>query len=160
MATNYRELLEELRIEETRLQSDLEAIRGMISGAEVMLRRTSLPLFASTPTPKQEAGRRFEGMGVRQAIIRMLADSLKPLMPSEIAISLRSGGVDSRSNDFPGLVSSTLTQLRQESIIDRKEEGWVIAMRPDPLGNPPGSVSETDPTWVKISNALKQPSVQ
>jgi len=161
MATDYREVLAELRAEEARLESDLEAIRAMIPGAEVMVRRmatATIDLFSAPKAPSW--GRPFAGMGIRQAIIRLLAGSDRPMMPSDITRRLIEGGVETKAADFSGNVSSTLTQMRQDEIVDRVEDGWTLMHRPDAHGNPPMNVSATSPAWIAISNALRQQPAQ
>ncbi len=162
MATDYREVLQELRAEEKRLEDELDAIRSMIPGAELMAKRQSARIVEPSPVAPRAPLRvsPYAGMGIKQAIIHLLVSRTAPVMPAEITRLLLDGGVQTRSNDFAGSVSSTLTQMRQEGIIDRAEEGWVIRHRPDPNGNPPINVAATDPVWIQISNALRQPSLQ
>ena len=157
MAIDYVALLAELRAEEQQLQKDIDAVRSAIAGAEVMARKQPL---LSLPFREIMSNRPYEGMGTKQAILRLLADTPKPIMPMELSRILIERGVKSSANDFAGNVSSTLTQMRQEGIIDRLEDGWVITMRPDPMGNPPMNVQATDPIWMKIATVLRLPSAR
>jgi hypothetical protein len=131
MATNYRDVLEELKAEEKRLVAELEAIRAMIPGAEVMASRMPPVQALSFQPPPTPARITFSGVGPKQAILNLLAQSEKPLMPAEITRQLLEGGIQTRSTDFSGMVGSTLTQMKGDNLVERKDEGWVLTPRPD-----------------------------
>jgi hypothetical protein len=140
MATDYCEVLKELRAEEKRLVDELEIIRGMIPGAELMAKRMPAPIRNLPPLaiPKPVS---YAGMGPKMAILELLGKAGKPLMPADITRLLLEGGIQTRSNDFAGTVGTTLTQLKSAGLVERKDEGWVTRL--DPMGNPPMNVSAT-----------------
>ncbi len=140
MATDYCEVLKELRAEEKRLVDELDIIRDMIPGAELMAKRISVSARNLPPHAISKAVS-YADMGPRMAILKLLGESDKPLMPADITRLLLDGGIQTRSNDFAGTVGSTLTQLKIDGLVERKDEGWVTRL--DRMGNPPMNVSAT-----------------
>jgi hypothetical protein len=65
-------------------------------------------------------------MGLREAVLDLLAGHSNPVQTSEIENELRGGGVKSNSNDFPSVVKSTLANLKKLEKVVRKEDGWVL----------------------------------
>jgi hypothetical protein len=124
MATDYREVLKELRAEEKKLENDLAAIRAMIPGAEVMVARMTPASKAVWVSSSQMSptSSKFSGMQVKEAILRLLSETPKPLMPAEITKALMEGDVQTKSQDLSGNVASTLNQMKNE--IERVEGGW------------------------------------
>ncbi len=138
MAIDYHKMLTDLRSEEQRLVTELDAVRAMIPGAEVMARR--MPSSApSPPLPISMSRFPYFGMGTKEAILRLLSTSANPLMPSDITKALLEGGVQTRASDFAGTVGSTLTQMKGETLVERKEDGWVVTATGHEAAKPPGS---------------------
>lgn len=142
MAIDYRQVLKELRDEESRLEAELEVIRSTIPGVELMASRTPEPYKELTPeeafgnslqysnislSPGQASFSiqgPYTGMGTKQAILTFLRASAFPQMPSFIAKSLLDGGIVTRSSDFASMVATTLAQMKSEGLVERLENGW------------------------------------
>jgi hypothetical protein len=125
MAIDYHEVLAELRAEETRLLAELNTVRASIPGIEILAKRQ---LRVSAPPMA-----RFAGMGTKEAILRLLRGSERPLMPADIARLLMEGGIQTKSADFPSTVTSTLNQLKAENLVSRVEDGWQLGNGRRPL---------------------------
>ena len=135
MATDYQEVLKELRAEEARLESELEIIQATIPGVELLAKRmTTQPVTAEImfgppkSLPVETVGFfPYSGMGTKQAIVRYLNSQPFPQMPSVIAQALLDGGIQTKSADFAGMVATTLTQMKAyDGTVERVETGWKI----------------------------------
>ncbi|HEY5328663.1 MAG TPA: hypothetical protein VIJ79_02165 [Acidobacteriaceae bacterium] len=129
MATDYRQVLKELREEESRLKSELDVIRTMIPGAELMAKRMPTHVVSNHPAGLTLLTAPYSGMGPKQAIQTYLQSEKVPRMPSDIVKALIEGGIVTRANDFSGMVGSTLTQMKAEGLLDRVEDGWQLKVR-------------------------------
>lgn len=163
MPTDYREVLKDLRAEEKRLTDELEIIRGMIPGAELMARR--MPEAAEPQLLPTSHTKAFAKMGTREGILHLLGGANRPLMPAEITRMLLEGGVQTRSTDFSGMVGSTLTQLRGDDLVERKDEGWVITSKAMQAARDKVTVSPPAPhslaaTHLYPTNASQRPLKQ
>jgi hypothetical protein len=132
MATDYRQVLKELREEEVRLESELKIIRDAIPSLEMLANRIpvshtvgaspvrDLPLNGNAKLPP------YARYGTKQAIHHYLSFQNAPKMPSEITQALLEGGIVTRSTDFGGMVGTTLTQMKADGLVARVEDGWIV----------------------------------
>lgn len=117
MATDYREVLRDLKREEKRLESELLTIRSMIPGAELMASRM--------PSIQIPSNRIFQTMGIKEAVITYLGRQVSPVASGDIVRELINGGIQTKSSDFAGSVNSTLYQLKGKEI-EKVSDGWKL----------------------------------
>jgi hypothetical protein len=128
MATDFWEVLKEMRDEETRLEAELKTIRATIPGIELLAKRSQAPFPYLQPAPSyltvNHLAKPYTLMGTRQAITSYLESESVPRMPSDITKALIDGGIVSKSTDFAGMIGSTLTQMKGDGLVERVEDGW------------------------------------
>jgi hypothetical protein len=118
METDFRRVLRDMRAEERRLEEELTVLRRSIPGIELMVSRM--------PPEANAASLKYAQMGTKEATLHLLTESGNSLTAVDVAESLLAGGIRTRATDFYGSVSSTLSNLKSEGLVDRVEDRWKI----------------------------------
>ena len=123
METDFRNALRELRAEERRLEDELQVIRRTLPGLELMASRM--------PPEENSHTVRYAKMGTKQAIMELLKQEdtntlSKSLTAAQIAQLLLAGGIQTKSTDYVRSVSTTLSQLGMDGLVERVEDRWKI----------------------------------
>jgi hypothetical protein len=115
---NYQAVLHDLELRRSRCQKELIELDQTITGIRKIV-STTASLFMATPiagpiesTAAEEEVKRYVGMSVRWAILKLLSEYAPgPLKSSEVASFLASGGIVSKANDFTANVSAVISDM-------------------------------------------------
>ena len=133
MKEHYEAVLKDMEDQEKRLEAQLTKIRAA---------RPAILALMEDAAPKPLQGQslfaplKYAAMGLREAVLDMLAGAAHPLETLEIELELKNGGVKSNSNDFPSVVKSTLANLKKLGKIERIEDGWRLTPHLRPADSP------------------------
>jgi hypothetical protein len=145
MKEHYEAVLKDMESQEARLEAQLAKIRAA-RPAILALMDDAAP--KPLQVPSLFAPPKYAAMGPKEAVLELLSEVDRPIDSSDIEIKLRQGSVKTNSNDFPGVVKSTLANLKRDGIVERVEEGWRLKIRRRPI--------ESSPPWE--STASQRPS--
>ena len=114
---DYREVLLEMERERNKVQAELDILNDGIAAIEVMMRK-------QMTIQVTQSNAAFNGLGTKEAILKLLSSQGDPLSAGMIAQKLLEGGIQTRSADFVGTVRSTLHPLASSGEIERVEDGY------------------------------------
>ncbi len=131
---HYRAVLEDLRRQRDMLTLKVNEIDKAISSLHRLIPEEAKqelppPDFANASKPQPIMSGKYAGMGVRWAILNLMAEDANGPMPTgEIATALKAGGITSTAASFAGNVSAVLSVMsKQRSEVLSTENGWVIS---------------------------------
>lgn len=114
------ELLAELEKDLAELQTTIAVIKRRVGAGS----QGNGPDVAASALPDHSgSGKPYLGMSILDASKKFLQRVREPKTPSEIADALKQGGVHSRSDDFNGIVRTTLFKRGHEAGIEKFGNG-------------------------------------
>lgn len=127
----YRAVLDDLfkqrnlhQLKITEIDSAIGALRRLMPNDA-----TAQPIPAPPQPVVQVVPGRFSGLGVRWAILKLLAEeAIGPMKTGEIATALLAGGISSNGKNFPGNVSAVLSDMnRVRGEVTSGEDGYSLS---------------------------------
>jgi hypothetical protein len=130
----YRAVLEDLFTQRSQLQFKIGEIDAAIGALQKLMPAEQIASPKIAPTQAELAGMpgKYSGMGVRWAVLNLLAeDAVRPMRATEIVNALRLGGLTSTGKNFRGNVSAVLSDMNRKrgEVEPGPDGGWKISQK-------------------------------